>query len=195
MREPIFTDFIAEMPDVVPKPLCEEFIEIFERLQTINLTHQGVTGSGVNKRAKLSRDVEISRFSMFQEHLVELNKHMQSAYEKYVEKYWVVNELMAHHETTAWQIQKYSAEERGAYFNFHHEAGNRNSMNRVMTYLIYLNDIDEGGETEFLYQGLRVKPEAGKIVYFPAYFTHVHRGNPVLSGQDKYILTGWLELV
>jgi hypothetical protein len=60
---------------------------------------------------------------------------------------------------------------------------------------VYLNDIKQGGETEFLNQAMRVQPEAGKVVIFPAYFTHVHRGNPVLSAQDKYILTGWFEYV
>jgi len=43
-----------------------------------------------------------------------------------------------------------------------------------------------------LYQKRRVKPEQGTICIFPAGFTHVHRGNPPLSG-DKYIATGWYE--
>lgn len=64
-------------------------------------------------------------------------------------------------------------------------------LNRWGVYTVYLNDIEEGGETEFLYQSLRVKPTKGTVVIFPAYFTHIHRGNPPLS-QTKYILTGWL---
>ena len=58
---------------------------------------------------------------------------------------------------------------------------------------MFLNTIDEGGETEFLEQGLRFKPKAGDVLIWPAYFTHPHRGNPPLS-NDKYLATGWVEL-
>ena len=43
--------------------------------------------------------------------------------------------------------------------------------------MVYLNDVTEGGETEFLYQKCRFKPKKMWIVW-PAQFTHVHRGNP-----------------
>jgi len=60
------------------------------------------------------------------------------------------------------------------------------------TWMVYLNDVEEGGETEFLYQHKRLKPEQGTLVIWPASFTHTHRGNPPLS-NDKYIVTGWTE--
>ena len=53
-------------------------------------------------------------------------------------------------------------------------------------------DRDEGGETEFLYQSMRVKPKQGTLLIWPAAFTHTHRGNPPLS-NEKYIVTGWTE--
>ena len=55
---------------------------------------------------------------------------------------------------------------------------------------LYLNDIEEGGETEFLDQNRRIKAQKGTMVIFPAAWTHVHRGNPPLN-KDKYIGTGW----
>jgi len=58
--------------------------------------------------------------------------------------------------------------------------------------MLYLNTVSEGGETEFLYLHRRIKPLQGRLLIFPASFTHTHRGNPPLSG-DKYILTSWLE--
>jgi hypothetical protein len=58
--------------------------------------------------------------------------------------------------------------------------------------MMYLNDVDDGGETEFLYQSKRYKPVKGRVLIWPAGFTHVHRGNPPLSGE-KYIATSWLE--
>jgi hypothetical protein len=62
---------------------------------------------------------------------------------------------------------------------------------RVLVYSIYLNTVEDGGETEFLYQSQRVKPVKGRIVIWPAGFPYVHRGNPPLSGE-KYIVTSWI---
>ena len=54
------------------------------------------------------------------------------------------------------------------------------------------HDVEEGGELEFLYQSLRVKPKRGDLVVWPAGFTHLHRGNPPLKGE-KYIIKGWID--
>jgi hypothetical protein len=80
----------------------------------------------------------------------------------------------------------------GGYHVWHYESGSREHSNRLLTWILYLNDVHEGGETEFLYQHMRVKPEQGTLVIWPAAFTHTHRGNPPLS-NEKYIVTGWTE--
>jgi len=64
---------------------------------------------------------------------------------------------------------------------------------RAFVFSIYLNDVEEGGETEFLHFSKRVKPKTGRIVIWPAGFPYLHRGNPPLSGE-KYILTSWMLL-
>ena len=55
---------------------------------------------------------------------------------------------------------------------------------------MYFNDINDSGETEFLYQKKRIKPKAGRVLIFPGSFTHLHRGNPPY--KPKYIATGWI---
>ena len=82
----------------------------------------------------------------------------------------------------------------GGYHIWHAESVGFTWRNRVAVWTIYLNDIDEGGETEFLYQSLRIPPKKGTVCIFPAGYTHLHRGNPPLS-ETKYILTGWIEYV
>ena len=95
------------------------------------------------------------------------------------------------HQNYAFKIQK--TEVGGGYHAWHYESSNREMSNRLLTWILYLNDVEEGGETEFLYQHKRVKPKQGTLVIAPAAFTHTHRGNPPLS-NTKYILTGWIEL-
>ena len=106
-------------------------------------------------------------------------------------------------ELDALKVQRYEAAKGGGYYAFHFEQAtghvfgqepNETYARRYLTWLLYLNDVPDGeGETEFLYQGLRVKPKKGDLVIFPAFFTHTHRGNPVYT-TDKYIATGWVLL-
>jgi len=78
------------------------------------------------------------------------------------------------------------------YHVWHFEDATRAHSNRILTFMVYLNDIEDGGETEFLYLSKRVKPVAGRVLIWPAGFTHTHRGNPPLK-DTKYIITGWVE--
>lgn len=80
----------------------------------------------------------------------------------------------------------------GGYHLWHYENSSGSHAARELTWMIYLNDVDDdaGGETEFLYQHRRIKPTKGTVVVFPAGLTHVHKGNTLLKG-DKYIVTGW----
>lgn len=65
------------------------------------------------------------------------------------------------------------------------------ALHRVLLFMFYLNDVEDGGETEFFYQKQKIKPKAGTMVIAPAGFTHTHRGNVPLS-NNKYILTSWV---
>ena len=77
-----------------------------------------------------------------------------------------------------------------SYSTWHCEAGNLDSSDRAFVYMLYLNDDFEGGGTQFMYQKHEEKPKQGKLVIWPAGYTHVHRGNMLESGS-KYIATGW----
>ena len=93
---------------------------------------------------------------------------------------------------TSMKIQKTLPTE--GYHVWHIEHGNTmDTSMRGFVFSVYLNDVEEGGETEFLNFSQRVKPKTGRIVIWPAAFPYLHRGNPPLSGE-KYILTSWLML-
>ena len=80
----------------------------------------------------------------------------------------------------------------GGYHVWHCERNSILTGTKAFAFMVYLNDVEEGGETEFLYQRMRIKPTRGTVVIWPADWTHTHRGNPPLSGV-KYIYTGWIE--
>jgi len=90
------------------------------------------------------------------------------------------------------KIQKTLPTEGYHVWHIEHGKGFGNEA-RAFVFSIYLNDVEEGGETEFLHFSKRVKPKTGRIVIWPAGFPYLHRGNPPLSGE-KYILTSWMML-
>ena len=93
---------------------------------------------------------------------------------------------------TQLKIQKTLPTEGYHVWHIEHGKGFHNEA-RAFVFSIYLNDVEDGGETEFLHFSKRVKPKTGRIVIWPAGFPYVHRGNPPLSGE-KYILTSWMML-
>jgi len=115
---------------------------------------------------------------------------LSNACDLYIEKYpWVVG-----YDTFTIieyiNIQHYRP--GGGYFSWHTE---RNTdkfpiSTRHMVFMTYLNDVSDGGETEFYHQKLKVKPEKGLTIIWPADWTFTHRG-VVSPSQDKWIITGW----
>lgn len=62
---------------------------------------------------------------------------------------------------------------------------------RLLGFIWYLNDVAEGGETEFPELGVRIRPKAGRLVVLPPMWMYVHIGHPPLSAP-KYIVTSYL---
>lgn len=87
-----------------------------------------------------------------------------------------------------YMINKYVKNE--GLYNWHtdNDIAKSNFETRKISCIIYLNDIEDGGETDFGF--MKIKPVCGKILFFPALWTFLHRGCMPLS-DDKYIITTW----
>ena len=80
----------------------------------------------------------------------------------------------------------------GEFYHWHIDGGSHEFSHRQLVAIWYLNDVEgPGGETEFLYQNIKIKPEAGKMLLFPPFWTHEHRGVELQQGV-KYIATTWI---
>jgi hypothetical protein len=118
-----------------------------------------------------------------------IDMFFKDVYPLYTQKYSHLKKLATHNILEV-KIQKTKVGE--GYHMWHCENAEMKARNRILAFSVYLNDVAEGGETEFLYQKCRFKPEKNTLLVWPSQFTHVHRGNPPLS-NDKYIITGWVE--
>lgn len=80
----------------------------------------------------------------------------------------------------------------GEHYHWHIDGGSHEFSQRQLVAVWYLNDVPgPGGETEFLFQDVKVKPEQGKLILFPPFWTHEHRGVTLQAGV-KYIATTWV---
>tara|TARA_B100000131_G_scaffold288277_1_gene299496 strand:+ start:405 stop:1040 length:636 start_codon:yes stop_codon:yes gene_type:complete len=101
-------------------------------------------------------------------------------------------EILINYDMQSVYLNVQKTEAGQGYHKWHCENTGEGTIQRVLATMIYLNDDFEGGETEFLYLKKRMKPVKGRVLIFPAAFTHTHRGGLVLDGT-KYIATAWVE--
>lgn len=77
----------------------------------------------------------------------------------------------------------------GQEYKAHYDGGT--ASGRSISPILYLNDDYEGGEIEFVNFGIKIKPEPGMLVIFPASYPYAHIAHPVKSGT-KYAIVTWL---
>jgi len=185
--------FIQIYEKVFTPNYCKALIEQFNKAEELGFCS---TRKEVENADKINKDdvalfypAQIRTDSLDLELLKKLNQTLFECYSKYANTFGVLQTL-PYHASYFSKVQKTKPGE--GYHIWHCEHSNHENSSRVLAWTVYLNDTFEAGETEFLYQQYRYKPQQGDLVIFPAAFTHTHRGNPPIGG-DKYIITGWIE--
>ena len=191
-------NFIGVFDNALSKEHCEELIKVYEDSVELNYAisrkdmgkekiYQDNNLVFVSSKTYVKDDIF---FDAVQPPVQQFVNLAWTSYEEYAKKYGVLTSLASHRFYDSVKIQKTKPSE--GYHVWHCEHDNRKNGSRLLLVMVYLNDVEEGGETEFLYQSRRVKPKQGTMVICPSSFTHTHRGNPPLTG-DKYMINGWIE--
>ena len=63
------------------------------------------------------------------------------------------------------------------------------SSKRFLVFIMYLSDVEEGGETSIPRYNIKCKPKAGRLLMFPPFWTHPHQGEKVIKGTKYQIMT------
>jgi hypothetical protein len=191
-----FSDFIGVWEDHVPKFVCDKGITMidealekcshnhFEQEPEFNIMEGDTQFTNKNLGRK---DYSIMLNYANSPLAYEFNQYLHACFLDYVREYG----QLSHSPLISTDSKLQRTEPMGGYHVWHYENAGFDMAQRVLTWMIYLNDVPEGeGETEFLYQKRRIPPKRGTCVIWPAAYSHVHRGLTVYS-QNKYILTGW----
>jgi hypothetical protein len=195
-RENKIKDFIGVYDGYIPEEACDQAIELFKKYNEFNKVLSRFTSEGTTQDIKDDKQLFCTPDILTEEEGFSINslKLLLVNFDIALRHYYVETNIKKYTEediiTDYVKIQKTLPSQGYHVWHVEHGQGRENEK-RVLVYTIYLNTVEEGGETEFLYQSQRVKPVKGRIVIWPASFPYVHRGNPPLSGE-KYILTSWI---
>lgn len=195
-------DFIGVYEKAFPLSVCNGIIDYFKRSEELNLIATDARKKQQGQDRHLIDDSScdlgvthnIQNLSTISKELLpKFTEGLFKCWNDYCDTFTVLEPTSINsHVHSPWCKLQRSTIGQG-YHQFHFENGGLGVCHRLATWILYLNKVEEGGETEFLYYPRRVKPEAGTLVIFPAGYTHTHRGNQPLSGV-KFIATGWFEL-
>ena len=165
----------------IEENLCDLIIEDFESRKSIQKQAHSTRGYKVIHSDSMNQSLmDVYRFKVMVA-LEEYKNFYKYSYET-IEAFTIAD---------PWNIQKYDV---GHHYSAWHCENNGDPKFRLrhLAFMTYLNTVEEGGETEFLYQTTKIRPEKGLTLIWPAYFTHTHVGHPSFT-QEKYVTTGWFE--
>lgn len=178
--------FIFEKKNALPGDVCHEIIERFEA--NPDDQYLGKIGQQASEDTDIKRstdlvvsnkphwkDIDRLLFSSLNRALVEF-KNLYPFFE-------------GPFKDMGYSVQRTNA---GEFYRWHIDGGSHEFSHRQLVAIWYLNNLTgSGGETEFLYQDIKVTPEPGKLILFPPFWTHEHRGQTLQQGS-KYIATTWV---
>ena len=169
--------------------ICDDLITLFKNSKNKS---KGQIGKGIDKKIKDSTDLLLWDGDIPQSKiLINYFKQLTKCLNLYKKTYISCNtQVSAWGLEPAFRIQKYKPSQ--AYHGWHCEKADPTTAIRHLVWMTYLNDIKKGGETEWYYQKLKVKPKKGLTVIWPSEWTFTHKGHTTID-EDKYIITGWYE--
>src|SRR5690606_10982245 len=166
--------------------ICDELIQYHKDSP---YKQEGLTtssGGKVDKSQKDSTDVNLVRSDLARRYMELLTTTAQH----YIDLYSYCSKMAPWGVIEPVAIQHYQP--GGGYKVWHFERDNSTEVvtRRHLVFMTYLNDVEDGGGTEFYYQKLTFKAEKGLTLIWPAEWNFTHRG-VVSPTQEKYIITGW----
>jgi len=192
-------DFVGIYENVYSPEYCKLVIDTFNLRDKYGYASSRMVAEGVDQVYKADKSTFLPEHALQEMPLGSAHPEVQidfnqifwnTCYPKYADEYSI---LKTHEHHGIYDIKIQRTQPGEGYHLWHCEDSTRRDCGRLLTFILYLNDEFEAGETEFLYLEKRIKPTTGTLLLFPGAFTHTHRGNPPIGGT-KYIITGWVEM-
>ncbi len=180
----------------IPEHVCDGIIQYFYKnedktVKGIIGDYEGTSDQTIDTNYKDSIDLMV-RSNDGDAYMLAYEYYLGACLEQYKKKYKMIDNNYYFSLFPQYNIQYYK--KGGGFKSYHFErtgpmVHEHSSGNRVLVFMTYLNDVDDGG-TEFFYQKLTTPAKKGLTLIWPTDFTHTHRG-VISQTKEKYIVTGW----
>ena len=182
-------DYIKTYDNVVDEQDCSQIIECFESQKE----HQVFINR--NQRPTFT-EMNISQRYLAKDPLwMGIQKSVQMSFVECVSNYMEELDLRdidfpPKYAFEEFRLKKYRSNSEDEFAD-HVDVGDHNSARRFLVCFLYLNDVEDGGTTDFPKISHSVSPKCGRILVFPSTWMYRHAGRPVTEG-NKYILGTYL---
>ena len=180
------SSFVFEVHNALAEQACRDIIERFEADRAEQ--YEGLIGQRAEKRptVKRSTDLTVSGKAHWRDVDTLLFRSLAGAMLQFREMFPF---FKGPFKDMGYAVQRTRS---GGYYHWHIAGGSHSFSDRQLVAIWYLNDVEgPGGETEFRYQEIKITPVQGKLILFPPFWTHEHRGVTLEHGV-KYIATTWI---
>ena len=172
--------------NAAPAALCEQVMSLFE---ISDHRYVGKPGSGISDKKNVTElyiDPHLDTFSA-------IDQQLFAIFSDYAQQYFShFDWFNPRYRDVGYFVKKYAKGQ--GHFDTHVDVSVAKNAKRMLVMILYLNDVLEGGETEFVHTGHQVKPRQGRLLLFPPMWMYPHKSKLTLSG-DKYTLNTFLEFL
>lgn len=179
-------DYIQWFDEALPAAFCAQLVQNFENESALHVRHGRGLEAGLEDSGWVELEISSRADGAFKGFfMVQIEKYLAM----YNARAGLTLPIRDYHFYQELRVKRYRAGTDDG-FQPHFDALGSLS-HRYLVFLWYLNDVAEGGETEFCDLGVKVAPRAGRLLMFPPYWMYQHAGLPPVS-NDKYILSTYM---
>ncbi len=191
--------YIQVYENTLDPEFCKELIDMFEsNTQLYNKVDKAAVAGEKTyfNQINITENMnDIQSFKSYHNKLVSVGRKIVSDYINILP-----SPVYPTNYTNTWENFRMKRYMPGGYegFGLHGDATHTGTISRWLAFFWYLNDVEEGGTTTFLYHEDEVigsvEAKQGRCLVFPPLWTYPHKGDPPMSGP-KYIVGSYLHIV
>lgn len=171
--------------------VVDENNEAFEMFRLMQVKNR-ISGAPQAPTVRQDKSYFMSPHFNKMEHIDWIQNAWSYGFTQYIQKY----PFLWHQNNVWWDgFKHHIVGKNQGYHNWHHESEPAEfadgATKRILVLHLSLTTHENEGELEFLHFGHRIQPKAGRLLIFPAGFTHTHRGNTIRGDKEKHYITGW----
>jgi hypothetical protein len=171
-------DFIYIENNYFSEEECDILIDIFKPLTEKFSNVNGYNGFYFESDSEYCNDIRL--------------KFINNKFQKSLDTYMFIYPEITHLGNLSLGEYKFKHWKPGKNFEHWHQEVCKATPFRVLNFMIYLSSHNCG--TQF-FDNKIINSEKGRLVIFPSYFTHLHRGQKCPENKDRYIFSGYVNMV